>query len=412
MSQSGGRAYCAIPGPTVVPDEVLQAMHRAAPNIYSDEVMALTQGLIPDLKRVARTDGDAAIYICNGHGTWEAALANLVAPGERVLVPATGRFGHGWARMSEAMGIEVEVMDFGLETPMDADRIETVLKSDTDRKIKAVLVTHVDTSTSLRNDVKAISDAIHAADHPALLLADCIASMGCDRFEMDAWGADVAVTGSQKGLMTPPGAGFVFFNEKAAQTRAAMPRVSPYWDWAPRVHPEELYLYFAGTAPTHHLYGLRTALDMIHAEGMENVWARHELLARAVWAASEVWGQDGSLRLNVANPDHRSRAVTTVRLPAPDAARLRAWVEENTGVTLGLAIGMQRTDDPEGRGVFRIGHMGHVNAHMVLGVLGAIETGLSALNIAHGAGGVSAATQVLAQTQAAQTVKNVYSGAA
>ncbi|MEM7599075.1 MAG: aminotransferase class V-fold PLP-dependent enzyme, partial [Pseudomonadota bacterium] len=260
MSQSGGRAYCAIPGPTVVPDEVLQAMHRAAPNIYSDEVMALTEGLIPDLKRVARTEGDVAIYICNGHGTWEAALANLVAPGERVLVPATGLFGHGWGRMAEAMGIEVDVLDFGLETPMDPGRIEAVLKSDTDRKIKAVLVTHVDTSTSLRNDVKAISDAIRATGHPALLLVDCIASLGCDRFEMDAWGADVVVTGSQKGLMTPPGAGFVFFNEKAAQTRAAMTRVSPYWDWAPRVHPEELYLYFAGTAPTHHLYGLRTAL--------------------------------------------------------------------------------------------------------------------------------------------------------
>ncbi|MEO0748280.1 MAG: alanine--glyoxylate aminotransferase family protein [Pseudomonadota bacterium] len=400
MTQAGGRAYRAIPGPTVVPDEVLQAMHRAAPNIYDDEVMDLTKSLIPDLKRVARTEGDAAIYICNGHGTWEAALSNLVAPGEAVLVPATGLFGHGWGRMASAMGIEVQVLDFGLSTPADPDQICDVLKADQDRKIKAVLATHVDTSTSLRNDVKAISEAIERANHPALLMADCIASMGCDRFEMDAWGADVAITGSQKGLMTPPGLGFVFFNEKAARARQAMTRVSPYWDWVPRVGPDELYLYFAGTAPTHHLYGLRASLDMIHAESIERVWARHEHLAQAIWAACETWGKGDALRLNAAAKDHRSRAVTTVHLPAPDAARLRAWVEARTGVTLGLGIGMQSEDDPTGEGVFRIGHMGHVNAHMVLGVLSAIEAGLKALGIAHAPGGVTSATDALAHSSA------------
>ena len=250
----------------------------------------------------------------------------------------------------------------------------------------------------MRNAVKAISEAIERANHPALLMADCIASMGCDRFEMDAWGADVAITGSQKGLMTPPGLGFVFFNERAAKTRSAMDRVSPYWDWVPRVDPEELYLYFAGTAPTHHLYGLRTSLDMIHAEGIETVWARHERLAQAIWAACETWGQGGPLRLNVADPTHRSRAVTTLHLPTPDATRLRAWVEAQTGVTLGLGIGMQSETDPTGEGVFRIGHMGHVNAHMVLGVLSAIEAGMKALGIDHGPGGISAATDVLSQS--------------
>ena len=400
MTQAGGRAYRAIPGPTVVPDEVLQAMHRAAPNIYDDEVMDLTASLIPDLKRVARTEGDAAIYICNGHGTWEAALSNLVAPGEAVLVPATGLFGHGWGRMASAMGIEVQILDFGLSAPADPDQICDVLKADQDRKIKAVMAIHVDTSTSIRNDVKAISEAIERANHPALLMADCIASMGCDRFEMDAWGADVAITGSQKGLMTPPGLGFVFFNEKAARARQAMTRVSPYWDWVPRVGPEELYLYFAGTAPTHHLYGLRASLDMIHAESIERVWARHEHLAQAIWAACETWGNGGALRLNAAAKDHRSRAVTTVHLPAPDAASLRAWVEAHTGVTLGLGIGMQSEDDPTGEGVFRIGHMGHVNAHMVLGVLSAIEAGLKALGIDHAPGGVTSATDVLAHSSA------------
>lgn len=403
MSNAGGRAYCAIPGPTVMPDVVLQAMHRASPNIYDDGLMALTRGLMPDLKTVAQTQGDVAIYICNGHGTWEAALSNLVAPGERVLVPATGLFGHGWGRMATAMGIEVEVIDFGLHTPMDPQRIEAVLKADKDAEIKAILATHVDTSTSIRNHVQDIADILHRLGHPALLLVDCIASLGCDRFEMDAWGADVVITGSQKGLMTPPGLGFVFFNEKAAQARQNMPRVSPYWDWAPRVSPDELYLFFAGTAPTHHLYGLRAALDLIAEEGIENVWSRHERLSRAIWAACDTWGQNRGqnggqnegLRLNVQDPSHRSAAVTTILMSAPDAARLRAWVEAHTGVTLGLGIGMQREGDPKGEGVFRIGHMGHVNAHMVLGVLGAIEAGLSALNIDHTPGGVSAASAAL-----------------
>lgn len=394
MTQAGGRAYCAIPGPTVVPDEVLRAMHRAAPNIYSDEIRALTESLIPDLKRVARTEGDVAIYICNGHGTWEAALANLVAPGERVLVPPTGLFGHGWARMAEAMGIEVQVLDFGLERPADPGEIEAVLKKDKEQKIKAILATHVDTSTSVRNNVKAMADAIQRVGHPALLLADCIASMGCDRFEMDAWGVDVAITGSQKGMMTPPGLGFVFFNEKAALTRAKMARVSPYWDWAPRVAPDELYLYFAGTAPTHHLYGLRASLDMIHREGMDNIWARHDRLARAIWAACYRWGTGGPMRFNVDDAAHRSAAVTTLHLPG--ATHLRAWVEAQTGVTLGIGIGMQTEANPTGDDVFRIGHMGHVNAHMVLGAIGAIEAGLTALGIDHGPGGVTVATDALA----------------
>ncbi|MEL7254927.1 MAG: alanine--glyoxylate aminotransferase family protein [Pseudomonadota bacterium] len=394
MTQSGGRAYRAIPGPTVVPDEVLQAMHRAAPNIYAGEVLELTESLIPDLRRVARTEGDVAIYICNGHGTWEAALANLIAPGERVLVPATGLFGHGWGRMATAMGIEVDVLDFGLDTPADPDRVEAVLKADKNHEIKAVLATHVDTSSSIRNDVKAVADRIRATGHPALLMADCIASMGCDRFEMDAWGVDVAITGSQKGLMTPPGLGFVFFNEKAARARAKLDRVSPYWDWVPRVAPEELYLYFAGTAPTHHLYGLRASLDMIHAEGMEAIWARHAKLAHAIWAAAYRWGSNGALRLNVDQAAHRSTAVTTLRLP--EATALREWVEAHTGVTLGLAIGMQSEANPTGQGYFRIGHMGHVNAHMVLGVIGAIETGMTALGIDHGPGGVTVATDALA----------------
>lgn len=397
MSLSQGRPYLAIPGPSVMPDAVLRAMHRASPNIYEGDLIDLTAGLIPDLRRVARTKGHVAIYIANGHGAWEAALANVIAPGESVLVAATGRFGHGWGDIATGLGAEVEILDFGKQSPLDPGRVEDALRADKAHKIKAVLVTHVDTSTSILNDVAAVRTALDAARHPALLMADCIASLACDRFEMDAWGVDVMVAASQKGLMTPPGLAFVFFNDKAAAARAAMERVSRYWDWRPRAQPEMFYQYFGGTAPTHHLFGLRAALDMIHEEGIEAVWARHDLLAQAIWAACEAWGQDGPLRLNVDTPDCRSRAVTSLRIGAPHGSALRKWVQDKAGVTLGIGLGMAEPGDPAWHGFFRMGHMGHVNAHMVLGMLGAVDAGLSALEIPHGSGALEAATRVIAR---------------
>ncbi|SIT10656.1 alanine-glyoxylate transaminase / serine-glyoxylate transaminase / serine-pyruvate transaminase [Roseivivax lentus] len=397
MSLAQGRPYLAIPGPSVMPDAVLRAMHRASPNIYEGELTEMVAGMVPDLKRVARTDGHVAIYITNGHGTWEAALANTVAPGETVLVCATGRFGHGWAEMAEAMGIEVEILDFGRTAPIDPERLRARLAEDAGGAIKAVLAVHVDTSSSIRSDIAECRRALNEAGHGALLMADCIASLACDRFEMDLWGADIAITASQKGLMVPPGLGFVFFNDRADAVRRRMPRVSRYWDWSPRADPQMFYQYFGGTAPTHHLYGLRAALDMIHAEGMEAIWARHATLARAIWTAVDAWGGEGPLRLNVANPAERSHAVTALRIGAPHGARLRAWTDEQAGVTLGIGLGMSEEGDPTGTGFFRFGHMGHVNAHMVLGMLGTVEAGLAALGVPHGAGGVSAAARIVAE---------------
>ncbi|GHG91785.1 pyridoxal-phosphate-dependent aminotransferase family protein [Pseudodonghicola xiamenensis] len=396
FSLAQGREYLAIPGPSVMPDAVLQAMQRPAPNIYEGPLVDMVAGLIPDLKRVARTAHNAAIYICNGHGAWEAALSNTVAPGETVLVPATGRFGMGWADMAQGLGIETQILDFGRSVPWDLDRIAEALRADTGHKIKAVLAVHVDTSSSVRNDVPGVRRVLDDLGHPALLMVDCIASMGCDRFEMDAWGADVALTGSQKGMMVPPGLAFVFFNDRAAAVRAKMPRVSRYWDWLPRAEPEAFFQYFGGTAPTHHLYALRVALDMIHAEGMEHVWGRHARLAQAVWAACEAWGQGGPLRLNVADPAQRSHAVTALRIGAPHGTELRRWVQDNIGLTLGIGLGMSEPDDPNGDGFFRLGHMGHVNGQMILGLLGGMEAGMCALDIPHGSGAIEAAAKVIA----------------
>lgn len=394
---SAGRSYLAIPGPSVIPDAVLQAMHRAAPNIYAGELPDMMPRLVEDLRRVARTQHHVAIYIGNGHATWEAALANVVAPDDKVLVAATGQFAHGWADMANGLGAETDVIDFGTSAPLDPVRLAEALKADTTHQIKAVLAVHVDTSTSLRNDILATRRAMDDAGHPALLMVDCIASLGCDVFEMDAWGVDVMVAGCQKGLMVPPGIGFVFFNDKAAEVRAAMPRVSRYWDWTPRANPDLFYQYWNGTAPTHHVYGLRQALDMIHAEGVENIWQRHAILARAIWAACEAWSSAGSLRLNVANAGHRSHAVTSIRLDSPQATALREWTQNELGLTLGIGLGMAPPGDPAWHGFFRLGHMGHVNGHMIMGLLGGIEAGLTSLGIEHGAGALDAAASAIAQ---------------
>lgn len=236
MSLAFGRDVRAIPGPSMIPDRVLNAMHRAAPNIYEGELIELTGTVLDDLCRVARTKGSVALYIGNGHAAWEASLANMLAPGQKALVLATGRFGHGWAMTARRMGIEVEVMDFGFRAAADPDRLETRLRADGAREIRAVLATQTDTASSACNDVPGLRAAMDAAGHPGLLAIDCVASLGCDRFEMDAWGVDVMVAACQKGLMTPPGVAFTFQNARALAER--VPCLSPYWDWGPRVSPE------------------------------------------------------------------------------------------------------------------------------------------------------------------------------
>ncbi|MEP2533926.1 aminotransferase class V-fold PLP-dependent enzyme [Shimia sp.] len=397
MDLSQGRSYLAIPGPSVIPDDVLRAMHRASPNIYEGELIDLTDTVLTDLRKVAGTRHNATIYLGNGHAVWEASLSNVLAPGDRVLVPATGAFGHGWSEMAVGLGAEIDVLDFGRRSPIDPDRVADALANDTDQTIKAVLAVHVDTSSSAKSDILALRQAIDAVGHPALLMVDCIASLGCDRFEMDAWGVDVMVAASQKGLMVPPGVGFVFFNDKAAAVRARMPRVSRYWDWQPRANPEAFPLLFCGTAPTHHLYGLRASLDMIMSEGLEHVLTRHKVLAQAIWAAVDAWGQGGPMELNIADPAFRSHAVTSLRLGAPHGTALRRWCQDKAGITLGIGLGMATDEDPASDGFFRFGHMGHVNAQMILGLLATVQTGLVALDIPHGSGGLEAASKVIAQ---------------
>ncbi len=391
MSLSFGRDLLAIPGPSVVPDRVLRAMHRAAPNIYEGELIELTQSLRADLCRVARTQGRVAIYIGNGHAGWEAAVSNLLAPGMRALGIATGRFGLGWAETARRMGVDVEVMDFGFRAPLDADRVAERLRADAGHAIRAVLTVQTDTASSVRNDLQALRAALDDAGHPALLMVDSIACLACDPFEMDALGVDVMVTACQKGLMTPPGLAFTFHGPRAEAARVPCP--SPYWDWGPRTAPDAFYNLFCGTAPTHHLYGLREALDMILGEGLEAVWARHAVFARAIWAAVGVWGAAGALALNIADEGARSHAVTTIRTAPGDGLRLQTWCRDTAGLTLGVGLPGAGED---ATGLFRIGHMGHLNPPMLLGALATIEAGLTALGIAHGTGALEAAAREIA----------------
>lgn len=398
MNLSQGRPYLAIPGPSVIPDRVLNAMHRASPNIYEGPLHDLTARLFTDLRRVARTTGHVALYIANGHGAWEAANTNLFSRGDRALVAATGSFGHSWANSVRQLGVEVEVLDFGKKARADASRIEDTLRADRERRIRAVLLTQVDTASSVLNDVAEMRRAIDAAGHPALLAVDCIASLGCDPFLMDDWGVDVMVSASQKGLMVPPGLGFVWLSDKALATCATSDLRTPYWDWTARINASEYWQYFCGTAPTNHLYGLSEAMKMLlDEEGLDQAWARHRRLAEAIWAAAEAWGQGGDIALNVAVPGERAGSVTSLRVGGGGAGQLRRWCEEVAGVTLGIPLGMAEPHEAAYGDYLRIGHMGHVNAHMVLGVLATMEAGMKALGLSHGKGALDAAAAVIAR---------------
>ncbi|MDY7100044.1 MAG: aminotransferase class V-fold PLP-dependent enzyme [Actinomycetota bacterium] len=375
----------AIPGPSIIPDRVLAAMHRAMPNIYEGDIIDVSQSVIDELPSIARTEAPAYIAIANGHGAWEMAITNTLSAGDKVLVLESGRFAIGWGEMARSCGADVEILPGTPRHPVDPAAVEARLAADTGREIRAVLVVQIDTASSVHNDIAAIRAAMDAADHPALLLVDCIASMGCVPYEMDAWGVDVTVAASQKGLMVPPGLGFVWANGRAHEANRTAGLRTAYWDWTPRAGEGAHYLRYCGTPPVQMLWGLREALDMIAEEGLENVWARHATLAGAVRAAIDAWSAPAGLEPFVAEPSARSNAVTTVLTGSIDAEHLRKVCEVEAGLTLGLALAGDHGP------AFRIGHMGHLNPPMILGTLGTIEAGLAAIGAPTGGSGAAAA---------------------
>ena len=388
---SHGREIVAIPGPSIIPDRVLSAMHRSMPDIYEGDLTTVIDSVWDALPGVVQTSGRVFVPIGNGHASWEMALSNTLSRGDHVLVLNCGRFAAIWAEMAEFNGLSVEVMEAEEGLANDPAALEERLRADVDHEIAAVLTVHVDTATSVRNDVPALRKAIDAAGHPALFMVDCIASMGCERFEMDAWGVDVTIAASQKGMMTPPGLGLVWANAKAMVAHETADLRTRYWDWTYRSEDGPYYLRSCGTPPVSHLFGLGEALTMIAEEGWEARWDRHRVLADGVRAAIEAWSTPGGIGFIAKRADQRSHSVTSVTTGSIDAVELRRLCREHMGVTLGLGIGNDESAS------FRIGHMGHVNAPTILGVLGAIETALISMGAPIGASGVQDAAARLAE---------------
>jgi alanine-glyoxylate transaminase/serine-glyoxylate transaminase/serine-pyruvate transaminase len=394
MTVANGRQFLSIPGPTNVPVEVLAAMQRPAMDIYAGEMIALTDSLMADLKKVFRTSGRVYIYAANGHGGWEAAFTNVLSRGDHVLVLESGRFARGWGEMAEMMGVKVELIEAGWRRAVDPAAVEERLKADKSHAIKAVLVVQIDTASGVVNDIPAVRKAMDAAKHPALLMVDTVASLGCMPFDMDGWGVDVAMSGSQKGLMTPPGLAFVAANACAREVHNTAGLRTLYWDWTFR-EGEIHYQKYCGTPPEHLLFGLRKAIDMLLAEGLESAFRRHALLAEATRRAVAKWAEGQVLAFSIPEPGQRANSITCILMQGREPQPLLDYARDKCNVVLGVGLGQL-----SGK-AFRIAHMGHCNAPMVLGTLGAVEMGLNALGIPHGAGGVQAAVEYLGREVAA-----------
>ena len=387
MSLKRGRKFLNTPGPTNVPERVLNAMHRPTLDLSDPEFLDVSISCFRDMQRVILTEGEVFLYASNGHGVWEAALANLFSPGDRVLVPESGNFSAAWQDMATALGLDVQPVPGDWRRPARPEAIEAALRQDAGGTIKGILLVHADTATSSLCDVAGVRGAIDAAGHDALLLVDTIAALGTTEYRMDEWGVDVTVAASQKGLMMAPGMGIIAASEKAmrAHERAALPR--RYWDWRTRLEAEH-YRKFCGTAPQLMVFGLREALDMIFEEGLETIFERHRVLAGATHAAVDVWGQAGTMSLNIEDPRERSPGVTTVlTADGIDANRMRAVCRDEMMAALGGGLGKL-----DGRAI-RIAHMGDLNAPMLFGALAAVEATCGYLDIPCASGGVSAAIE-------------------
>jgi alanine-glyoxylate transaminase / serine-glyoxylate transaminase / serine-pyruvate transaminase len=391
MAVRAGREFLAIPGPTNIPDEVLRAMHRPAVDIYAPSLIALTEGLQRDLGRLFGTAARPYIYIANGHGAWEAALTNVLSKGDKVLVLESGKFAVDWGDAARRLGAEVEVIAGDWRHAVPAEQVEARLRADRGRAFKAVLAVQIDTSTGVVNDIAAIGEAIRAVGHDALFMVDTVASLGCVPFQMDAWRVDLAMAGSQKGLMSPPGLSFVAAGHRAREAHRTAGLRTPYWDWAVR-DGESHYQKYSGTPPMQLLFALRQAVDMLFEEGLDNVYQRHRLLAEAVRRAVAVWQKGKAFEFNIVEPAERSDTVTAVLAAEGfDPGVLQAYCNAKCGVVLGRGLGKM-----QGR-AFRIAHMGHINAPMMLGTIAVIEMGLRAIGVAHGQGGIQAATEYLSE---------------
>ena len=386
MQQRSGRHFLQIPGPTNVPDRVLRAM--AAPTIdhRGPEFQELTQEVLVGLGKVIQTRSPVVLFPASGTGAWEAALVNTLSPGNRVLMVETGHFATLWKQIATNYGLDVEFLAGDWRHGVNAAEIEAHLVEDAAHTIKAVCIVHNETSTGVTSDVAAVRRAMDSARHPALLVVDTISSLASMNYEHDAWGVDVTVGASQKGLMLPPGLSFNALSEKALSANSTATLARSFWDWQPVLKANEQN-FFPYTPATNLMYGLREALRMLLAQGLEHVFARHHRHAEATRCAVDAWG----LELLCANPSEYSSSITAIMMPeGHDAERVLRVVLERFDMSLG--IGLSKLSGK----IFRIGHLGDFNDLSLIGTLGGTEMGLVLAKIPHQPGGVTAALDFLA----------------
>ena len=382
---AAGRHFLQIPGPTNVPDRVLRAMDYPTIDHRGPQFAAIGKKCLDGMKTIFKTRSHVVIYPASGTGAWEAALVNVLQEGDLVLMVETGHFATLWHKMATKLGLKTEFLATDWRRGADPQAIEDRLRADTDGKIKAVCVVHNETSTGSTSAIAEVRAAIDAVSHNALLLVDTISSLASIDFRHDEWGVDVTVSGSQKGLMLPPGLSFNAVSEKALSVCKASGMRRSYWDWSEQIvaNADGAFPY---TPATNLLYGLAEAIDMLHEEGLGAVFARHDRHAAATRRAVQAWG----LEVLCQEPRDFSSSLTAVLLPdGHDADKFRAGVLEKFNMSLGNGLSKLAGK------VFRIGHLGDFNDLMLLGTLSGVEMGLSLADIPHQKGGVDAAMLLL-----------------
>ncbi|CAG2159863.1 pyridoxal-phosphate-dependent aminotransferase family protein [Cupriavidus numazuensis] len=385
-----GRHFLQIPGPSPVPDRILRAISYPTIDHRGPEFGALGLKVLAGIRKIFKTEQPVVIYPASGTGAWEAALSNTLSPGDTVLMFETGHFATLWKKMAEKLALRPEFLGLpgieGWRRGVQADMIEARLRQDSGHAIKAVCVVHNETSTGVTSDIAAVRKAIDAAGHPALLMVDTISGLASADYRHDEWGVDVTVSGSQKGLMLPPGISFNAVSPKAieASRSARLPR--SFWDWEEIIAMNQTG-YWPYTPSTNLLYGLSEALDMILEEGLDNVFARHHRLAEACRRAVRAWG----LEIQCADPSVYSPVLTGVMMPdGIDADTVRRIIYDRFNMSLGAALGKMK-----GR-MFRIGHLGDCNDLTLMATLAGCEMGLKLSGVPVAASGVAAAMDYLA----------------
>ena len=383
-----GRHFLQIPGPSPVPDRVLRAMNRAVLDHRGPEFAELGLNVLRDIKPVFGTKSHVIIFPSSGTGAWEAALVNTLSSGDKVLMFETGQFASLWLELAGKLGIEVDFVEGDWRSGVNANQVEEKLRADINHTYKAICIVHNETSTGVTSNVSNVRAAMDAVSHPALLMVDTISSLGSVPYHHDAWGVDVTVSGSQKGLMLPPGLGFNAISNKALQVSKSNGLARSYWDWQAMIANNESG-YFPYTPATNLLYGLQESLTMLSEEGLDKVFSRHDRMAAATRRAVQAWG----LEVLCNNPDEYSSVLTGVMMPdGVDADEVRKVILDNFDMSLGTGLGKMK-----GR-IFRIGHLGEINELTLIGALAGVEMGLSLANVPHQKGGVAQAMSYLTAT--------------